>query len=112
MDFMRNDRVSCLEFQEVVSGQIRHCSFGEAKQIFCHLTRGCDGWLRLGDLVENLYDVNQEGLESGCSSVIGNSGSALGSAADVLRSLILGKDTSEQDALGYEQQASGKAVDS
>lgn len=46
MDFLRDGKISCLEFQEVVSGQEHYCGLHEARQIFCILARGTDGCLR------------------------------------------------------------------
>jgi len=46
MDFHRDGRISCLEFQEVLSGQERYCGLHEARELFCMLARGSDGWLR------------------------------------------------------------------
>lgn len=45
MDFHRNNHVSCLEFQEVISGQERYCTMQEARDLFCLLARGTNGWL-------------------------------------------------------------------
>lgn len=47
MDFHRDGRVSCLEFQEVLAGQERYCSLQEARDLFCLLARGSPvrGWL-------------------------------------------------------------------
>eukprot|EP00929_Paragymnodinium_shiwhaense_P007439 TRINITY_DN11135_c0_g2_i1.p1 TRINITY_DN11135_c0_g2~~TRINITY_DN11135_c0_g2_i1.p1 ORF type:complete len:1050 (-),score=275.49 TRINITY_DN11135_c0_g2_i1:63-3212(-) len=45
IDFHRDGRISCLEFQEVLSGQERYCGLQEARDIFCLLARGSDGWL-------------------------------------------------------------------
>ncbi|CAE8642632.1 unnamed protein product, partial [Polarella glacialis] len=40
MDFHKDGRVSCLEFQEVLSGQEHYCSLQEARELFCLLARG------------------------------------------------------------------------
>lgn len=54
MDFYRNGKVSCLEFQEVISGQERYCGLKEARELFCMLTRGGKGWLRLEDFERHM----------------------------------------------------------
>lgn len=59
MDFHRNGHVSCLEFQEVISGQERYCGLKEARELFCILSRGRDGWLRLEDFQRRLSLAGQ-----------------------------------------------------
>lgn len=54
MDFHRNGRVSCLEFQEVISGQEKYCGLHEARDIFCMLARGTVGSLSFDDLRNRL----------------------------------------------------------
>jgi len=49
MDFHKDGRISCLEWQEVLSGQERYCGLHEAREIFCYLARNTDGWLNWED---------------------------------------------------------------
>lgn len=54
MDFHRDGRVSCLEFQEVISGQERYCGLHEARELFCLLARGTGGSLTWTDFSARL----------------------------------------------------------
>eukprot|EP00448_Togula_jolla_P030973 CAMPEP_0170638754 /NCGR_PEP_ID=MMETSP0224-20130122/39250_1 /TAXON_ID=285029 /ORGANISM="Togula jolla, Strain CCCM 725" /LENGTH=624 /DNA_ID=CAMNT_0010968995 /DNA_START=24 /DNA_END=1895 /DNA_ORIENTATION=+ len=59
MDFHHDGRISCLEFQEVLSGQERYCGLREARELFCLLARGSDGWIFMEDFERNLRDSDQ-----------------------------------------------------
>lgn len=47
LDFHANGRVSCLEFQEVISGQLLYCGLQEAREIFMLLAKKCQGAMTL-----------------------------------------------------------------
>lgn len=64
MDFHHDSRVSCLEFQEVVSGQESYCDLREARELFCLLARGTDGWLKWDDFCSGLGSREQAGMNA------------------------------------------------
>eukprot|EP00927_Polykrikos_kofoidii_P044609 TRINITY_DN38531_c0_g1_i1.p1 TRINITY_DN38531_c0_g1~~TRINITY_DN38531_c0_g1_i1.p1 ORF type:complete len:768 (-),score=117.43 TRINITY_DN38531_c0_g1_i1:52-2355(-) len=60
MDFHRDGRVSCLEFQEVLCGQERYCGLHESRDIFRLLARGTDGWITREHLRERLSSIPED----------------------------------------------------
>eukprot|EP00930_Biecheleria_cincta_P049320 TRINITY_DN34540_c0_g1_i1.p1 TRINITY_DN34540_c0_g1~~TRINITY_DN34540_c0_g1_i1.p1 ORF type:complete len:611 (+),score=120.97 TRINITY_DN34540_c0_g1_i1:156-1988(+) len=88
MDFHRDGRVSCLEFQEVLAGQERYCSLQEARDLFCLLARGSParGWLQK-DVFEKQLG-GQTDVENVKGQLFDHSPE---SASHALRSLLLGQ---------------------
>lgn len=87
MDFHRDGRVSCLEFQEVLAGQERYCSLKEARDLFCLLARGSParGWLQKEVFEKQLGSQTDEEAVKG--HLFNDSPE---SASHALRSLLLG----------------------
>eukprot|EP00931_Biecheleriopsis_adriatica_P048917 TRINITY_DN28273_c0_g1_i1.p1 TRINITY_DN28273_c0_g1~~TRINITY_DN28273_c0_g1_i1.p1 ORF type:complete len:588 (+),score=106.90 TRINITY_DN28273_c0_g1_i1:128-1891(+) len=86
MDFHRDGRVSCLEFQEVISGQERYCGLQEARELFCLLARGTGGWLGWEAFQARLGGAQAADAESGGSWSCASSESA----SHALRALLVG----------------------
>lgn len=107
MDFHRDGRVSCLEFQEVLSGQERYCGLQEARELFCLLARGTDGWLTWQDFSARLgrggTDLSQRhgglqvDMESGGTWSCGSSESSR-LASHALRALVFGPGSKRDEA--------------
>lgn len=101
MDFHRDGRVSCLEFQEVLAGQERYCSLQEARDLFCLLARGSParGWLQKEAFEKQLGgQVDEESIKGQLFD------GSPESASHALRSLLLG-----QAALGRRGDADAEA---
>lgn len=104
MDFNLNGRVSCMEFQEVVSGQERYCGMQEARELFCLLAKGTQGFLtfdtfcvRLGEtVVDHLGDTSASLASCRSSSSVDSSARPAG---DALRDLLFGAKGSGRDHL-------------
>lgn len=88
MDFHRDGHVSCLEFQEVLSGQERYCNLQEARELFSVLARGTAGWLSWEVFARRLQGAWESDDVETCSTGPSESASAIASHA--LRSLLLG----------------------
>jgi len=91
MDFHRDGHVSCLEFQEVLSGQERYCNLQEARELFSVLARGTAGWLNWEVFVKRLQGAWGDGEPQDVEISIGPSESASAIASNALRSLLFGQ---------------------
>ena len=90
MDFHRDGHVSCLEFQEVLSGQERYCNLQEARELFSVLARGTAGWLSWEVFARRLQGAWESDVQDVETCSTGPSESASAIASHALRSLLLG----------------------
>lgn len=87
MDFHRDGHVSCLEFQEVISGQERYCQLQEARELFSVLAKGTAGWLNWEVFRKRLQGAWNDPEDLEMTSCHSESASAVASHA--LRNLLL-----------------------
>eukprot|EP00933_Yihiella_yeosuensis_P042635 TRINITY_DN37282_c0_g1_i1.p1 TRINITY_DN37282_c0_g1~~TRINITY_DN37282_c0_g1_i1.p1 ORF type:complete len:612 (-),score=127.12 TRINITY_DN37282_c0_g1_i1:121-1929(-) len=92
MDFHRDGKVSCLEFQEILSGQEHYCSLQEARELFCLLARGTSGALTYEDFLRRLGSCgDQAGDWEGSASWSCASSESSRLAGNALRALLMGQ---------------------
>lgn len=91
MDFHRDGHVSCLEFQEVLSGQERYCNLQEARELFSVLARGTAGWLNWEVFAKRLQGAWGDSELQDVEISVGPSESASAIASNALRSLLFGQ---------------------
>eukprot|EP00913_Durusdinium_trenchii_P003226 g2984.t1 len=93
MDFHRDGHVSCLEFQEVISGQERYCQLQEARELFSVLAKGTAGWLNwevFRKRLQGAWNDPEERMESEDLEMTScHSESASAVASHALRNLLL-----------------------
>lgn len=115
MDFHHDGKVSCLEFQEVISGQERYCSLREARSLFCLLARGTSGWLtwenfqtRLEAACQDAVEVTAIDLDAVSWSCASSESSRL--AGQALRAFVLGDKSVACDKADPENDADEAAT--
>lgn len=121
MDFYRNGRVSCFEFQEVVHGQEKYCDLKVARELFLLLARGTDGCLTWADFCAGLSsasnalcsdhdgeDCQSRGSWGSCGT--SDTSSSAHAAGIALRSLLFGQNHT-RDGNMHEDDAQKTGVD-